>query len=301
MTQPSQVDHGLADLPASELGPAVLGAWEDFIALASDLDLAAPTRLKGWTVHDVLVHLGAWPEHDAVADLVASAGASTTTAPHLDADRTNARVVAAHRDASRAEVLAALQSARERVADYFAERHDTQGRDRGTSVLGPLPLGTVVNAVCYELAVHALDLAPAPQVSPRLLERGLAALVDTTGALSARHDITIAVGAVAPTGGWGFSSSPRGWTTHHLDAGRVSGVGIEGPAALILEASAGRVSAVPLLVSRKLVVHKLPSLLRLAPLVDEVPGIPGGPALKGTIKHLAGAGKLLGRLPGFRR
>ena len=298
MTPPSQVDHGLADLPAAELGPAVLQAWDEFIALAAGLDLGAPTRLTGWRAHDVLVHLGAWPEHDAVADLVASAGAST--GPHLNADRTNQRVVSAHREASRAEVLAALSAARERVADYFSTRHDTHGCELGSSVLGPLPLGTVVHAVCYELAVHALDLAPREASGP-LLDRGLAALVDTTGALSARHAITIEVAATTPTGGWSFSSSARGWTTHALEAGRVSGVGIEGPAALILEASAGRANPIPLLVSRKLVVHKLPSLLRLAPLVEEVPGIPGGTALKGAIKHLAGAGRLLGKLPGFRR
>lgn len=299
MTSPPQVGHGLADLPAAELAPAVLGAWDDFLALVAELDLGATTRLKGWRVHDVLVHLGAWSEHDAVADLVASAGASTGA--HLDADRTNKRLLAAHRDASRGEVLDALTKARDRVADYLATQHDGQGRELGSSVLGPLPLGTVVNASCYELAVHALDLVPAERVGSRLLDQGLAALVDTTGALSARHGITIEVAATTPSGGWRFTSSQHGWTTDRVESEQLVPVGIEGPAALILEASAGRLNAVPLLVSRKLVVHRLPSLLRLAPLVEEVPGIPGGTALKGAIKHLAGAGRLLGRLPGLRR
>lgn len=300
MTQTPPDGRGLADLPAAELGPVVLGAWDDFLALAAEVDLAAPTRLKGWTAHDVLVHLGSWPEHDAVAALLASVGTSTRTA-HVDADQTNTAVVSAHRAASRDEVLAALHLARASVAAYFSERHDEVGHEIGQSVLGPLPVATVVHAVCYELAVHALDLRPAEEVPFSLLSPGLAALADTTGALSARHSITIEVSAMAPEGGWAFASSRTGWATRELPAGRFNGIGIEGSAAHILEASAGRTHAVPLLVSRKLVVHKLPLMLGLAPLIDEVPGIPGGPALKGAIKHLAGAGRLLGKLPGFRR
>lgn len=292
--------HGLADLPAAELGPAVLSAWHDFLALAAEVDLKAPTRLKGWAAHDVLVHLGTWPEHDAVDSLLTSLG-TTARATHLDTDRTNAELVARYAGASRDEVLAALELARDRVAGYFSERHDDVGRELGQSVLGPLPAGTVVNAVCYELAVHALDLRPAAEVPFALLSRGLAALADTTGALSARHGIAIEVSALAPEGGWSFTSSRSGWVTRELGPSRVPGIGIEGSAVHILEASAGRAHAVPLLVSRKLLVHKLPALLALAPLVDEVPGIPGGPALKGAIKHLAGAGRLLGKLPGFRR
>ena len=291
--------RGLADLPAAELGPPVLAAWDAFLALAEEVDLAAPTRLPGWRVHEVLVHLGAWSDHNPVDALLASVGASTSSP--LDPDRTNAALVRAHAAASSAEVLAALHTARDRVAAYFAGgSHDKVGRELAASVVGPLPVGSVVHAACYELAVHAIDIAPSP-VPWELLSRGLAALADITGALSARHDIDASVASMTPLGGWRFESGRDGWTTAPLPPGKVPGTGIEGDAALILDVSAGRHSAVPLLMSRKLVVHRLPSFLRLAPLVEEVPGLPGGHALRGAVKHLAGAGRLLGRIPGLRR
>ena len=291
--------RGLADLPAAELGPPVLEAWDAFLALAAEVDLDAPTRLPGWRAHEVLVHLGVWDDHHPVDDLLASKG--TSTSAHLDADRANAALVSAHATAGRTAVLDALHAARARVADYFADgTHDDVGRELATSVLGPLPVGSVVHAACYELAVHATDIAPGRVPWP-LLSRGLAALADVTGALSARHAIDASVASMTPLGGWRFESGHDGWTTSALPPGKVAGTGIEGDAALILDVSAGRHSAVPLLVSRKLIVHRLPSFLRLAPLVEEVPGIPGGQALKGTVKHLAGAGRLLGRLPGLRR
>jgi hypothetical protein len=40
-------------------------------------------------------------------------------------------------------------------------------------------------------------------------------------------------------------------------------------------------------------VHGLADLVRLAPIVDEVPGLPGGPALKAAARWVAGAGRLL--------
>jgi uncharacterized protein (TIGR03083 family) len=294
--------RGLADLPATSLGPVVVGAWDEFLTLAADLDLTAPTRLSGWRVHDVLVHLGAWDDHRPVDDLLASVQSGASTAPSPpDADTQNKRLVEAHHDATPEQVLAALQDARDRVATYFDDgSHDELGRQTAHSTVGPLPVGAVVNATCYELAVHALDVAP-DRASWHLLSRGLAALADVTGALSARHGIAISVASMTPTGGWRFESSADGWTTTSLPPGRVDGTGIEGDAALILDVSAGRHNAVPLLMSRKLVVHRLPTFLRLAPLVEEVPGIPGGAALRPTIKHLAGAGRLLGKLPGLRR
>jgi len=47
-------------------------------------------------------------------------------------------------------------------------------------------------------------------------------------------------------------------------------------------------------------VQQLPSFMRLAPLLNDVPGLPGGAALKTAVSGLTGvtggAGKLLGRL-----
>ena len=40
-------------------------------------------------------------------------------------------------------------------------------------------------------------------------------------------------------------------------------------------------------------VHGLADIVRLAPIVDEVPGLPGGPALQAAARWVAGAGRLL--------
>lgn len=303
---------GLADLPPAELAPVVLAAWDDFRALAAECDLSAPSRLPGWRAHEVLVHLGAWPDKTPLAGLVQSArdGASGDV-PEPDAD--NARLVQIHRDASRQQVLDALTTAREAIADFFASDLPAEiGRLRSQSSLGPLPVLTLVHASTYELAVHALDLAPcgAPPPPASLLERGLASLMDVTGSLASRAGIDITVTAQSPEAGWAFDSDgAEGWDTRRTGAGRFEGPGVRGSLADLLDASAGRAALPSLLVTRRLVVQHLPSFMRLAPLVSEVPGLPGGAALKTGVSGVAavtdgvaslagGIGKALGR---FRR
>jgi hypothetical protein len=70
----------------------------------------------------------------------------------------------------------------------------------------------------------------------------------------------------------------------------------------LLDASAGRAGLPQLLLSRRMQVQQLPQWMRLAPLLDDVPGIPGGAALKagvgGLVAVAGGMGKVLGR---FRR
>ena len=58
--------------------------------------------------------------------------------------------------------------------------------------VGVLPLLTTILAEAYELAVHALDLrdAGAADPPPALLDAGLAALAEVTGALAAAHGVS---------------------------------------------------------------------------------------------------------------
>jgi hypothetical protein len=46
-------------------------------------------------------------------------------------------------------------------------------------------------------------------------------------------------------------------------------------------------------------VHEVTGLLALAPIVQKVPGIPGGPILQLAARTMGGAGGVLGRL--FRK
>jgi len=74
---------------------------------------------------------------------------------------------------------------------------------------------------------------------------------------------------------------------------RPPGAAVEGDAAVLLDASAGRRAVPALLASRAMRVHGLADIVRLAPIVDEVSGLPGGPALGAAARWIAGAGRLL--------
>ncbi len=154
---------------------------------------------------------------------------------------------------------------------------------------------TLVQAAAYELAVHARDLTPcrAPPPDPLLLDRALAAVLDVTGALAARAGVAITVTAQTPGYGWSFSSCPDGWSTERAPAGPLSGCGVRGDAGDLLDASAGRANLGQLLLTRRLVVQDLPAFLRLAPLVEQVPGLPGGAALAAGVAGLGRITRLL--------
>jgi hypothetical protein len=297
---------GLADTPPEVLGQSVLRAWDAFLDLVAVTDLERPSRLTGLTGRDVLVHLGAWPDNQVVQGLLdnARAGAVGTS---TSLDETNAQLLAAHRDASTDEVVAALHRGRAALAAFFSSPEAVElGRALARSTAGPLPVLTLLNAGTFELAVHALDLAPcgAPPPAPHLLDSGLSALVDITGGLASRAGVELLLAAQTPDGGWAFDSRDGGWSTGPLSAGSLTGVGVSGTAADMLEGASGRVALPQLLLTRRLVVHHLAQWMRLAPLLDDVPGLPGGAALRGAVGSVgglvggvaSGVGKVLGRL-----
>jgi uncharacterized protein (TIGR03083 family) len=294
---------GLSSTEPGELGREVLAAWDDFLDVARSADLSLSSRLPGWSGRDTCVHLGSWDDSRVLDGLLASARTGDV-ADAPDPDAGNDALVRAHRDASDADVLDALQQARDRIARFFAEEAGQTGRLLSRSTVGPLPVLSLVHAGTYELAVHALDLAPcgARPPSPQLLDRGLASLLDVTGALSSRAGVDIALTAMTPGGGWRFTSGDGDWTTERVAAGPFDGVGVRGTTVDLLDASAGRTGLPQLLLSRRMHVQQLPQWMRLAPLLDDVPGLPGGAALKagvgGLSSALGGIGKVLGR---FRR
>ncbi len=297
-----QQQHGLADAGRDVVGPMVLGAWDAFLEQAAVVDLDRPTRLPGWRAHELCVHLGCWPDHAALADLVASARAGGAGTPP-DVDGTNARVTAAHRDAPREEVLAALRRNREATARYLADEPAGLDTAPAVSTVGRLPMLSVGLGQAYELAVHGLDLVPvgAPPPPAGVLQAGLAALADVTGALAASSGITGGASLVTPDGGWAFAAAADrgGWTVRRLGGGeRPPGAVVEAAADVLLEAASGRTNPAAALVRRRLRVRDLAGLMALAPIVESAPGIPGGPILALAARTVGGAGDLLGRLRG---
>ena len=283
-------DQGLASSDSYDLPAAVTDAWDAFIRVAEGADQEARTRLEGWTVRDVLLHLGTWDGESSLSAALATRGTPAADVP-LDPDTTNAALIQAHADASADEILAALRASRDAVVDVLATAADAEiGLAPVASQLGPIPLLTLVHAGCYELAVHALDVADAVDaaVDPALLRSGIAALTDTTGCLAAREGIDATIGIDADEAPWSFTSgADGGWTVDRIE-GKAHGPRVSGSAEDLLEASAGRVDPVRLVTLRHLKVKHLGGLLVLTPIIDQVPGLPGGRGLKAAAKTLGG-------------
>ena len=133
----------------------------------------------------------------------------------------------------------------------------------------------------------------------------MAAVTDAAGALACRVGIESTAGMRTDVGSWAFRSGETGWTMGRWDTdgagadGAFEGklpVRVDASAVTILEASAARINPLKAVATRRVKVHGLPGLLCLAPIVETVPGIPGGAALRVAARGLAGAGGALGRL-----
>jgi uncharacterized protein (TIGR03083 family) len=300
---------GVIEHDRAEIRERVVGAWDEFLRVARGVDMQTESRLRGWRAHEICVHLASWDDRQPIAGVLAAARAASqgrVAEPPPDPDEGNEVVVAAHRDADRDEVIAALERARDDAAAYL-DSPEPQELDKVlvVSTVGPLPALTILHAQVYELAVHSLDLAAcgAPKPDPSLLDAGLAAMTDAAGALAARVGITSTAGIRSEAGSWAFRSSTDGWQIGRWGgSGAASAFGgkmpvrVDAPAAVLLEASAGRINPLKAVVTRRMKIHGLPGLMGLAPIVETVPGIPGAPALRLAAKGLAGAGGALGRL-----
>jgi hypothetical protein len=288
--------RGMTDEGRARVEPMVLAAWDAFLDVAEGTDLAARTRLPGWRAHEVCVHLGAWDDYRALDIIVASARMGDPGAAP-DVDAANAGVVARHRDAGRDDVLAALSRHRDGVARLFRENGPEFDGAPAASPVGRLPLLSVVLGEAYELAVHALDLhdAGGPRPASGLLLSGVAALADVTGALAAAAGIEGGAALHTPDGGWAFATDADGWIVTPVPNRRPDGTVVSGRADVLLDASAGRGNPVVQLARRRLVVHDMPGLLRLAPIVETAHNIPGGPILALAARTVSRGAGLFGR------
>lgn len=294
--------QGLLEYGRDEVRRYILDAWDAFLTSAEKVDLSASSRLPGWRAHEICVHLGSWPDHRAMSGLIESARGRGPSKP-IDVDEANAAVTKAHRDASRDEVLDALRRNRDEVADYLSDEGQAElDRKPVVATVGRIPLLTVVHATVYELAVHGLDLVScgAPEPPDELLLSGVAALADVTGALAASLDITGGAVLSTPKGGWYFAADGGGWRTTPTSSDESTGRTpvVEAELTTLLDASSGRQNPMMLLTRRKLKVHHMSGLMRLAPIVETAPGIPGGPVLRLAARTVGGAGGFVGKLTG---
>jgi hypothetical protein len=302
---PAPGEAGVLSADPGAAGARVLACWDWFTGLAEAADLSAVGRAKGRLGREVLLPLGAWPQTRSLAQLLDDADAARTT-PAIDLESEERAVLAAQAEATDSEVVAAVRAARDDLAQFLAADPDLTLLSLPTaSPLGPLPVLTLLHAIAYQLAVAALDLEPCGPTPPAaFLEAGVVALIDTTGALAARQGVECSVTAVMPGAVWGFGATTGSWRTAELPrpSGSPDGPAVEAAARVILDITAGRNLNVPgLWRDGSLVTHDVGGLMRLTPVLDQVPGIPGGAALRVASKAFGGVGRVLGRLPSWPR
>lgn len=294
--RPDTHEHGLATSGFADVATDLDRAWELFIELAGSLDPDAPSRKAGWPARTLVARLGQWEGSRSLADMVADA--HDGDAGYYDADAADEMIRSTTEDLPYDQVLASLTAARNTAARWLAsDGPDTWALVHTSSQLGPLPVLTVLNAMAYQLSVAALDLEPCgAHVPDELLGIGLVALVDTSGALAARNRMTGSVLAVTPERIVGVGSHAGQWRTRQLDGDPDTGPAVMATTKVVIDATSGRADVGRLYRSGALGVRDLPGLLRLAPALEGVPGLPPLGAIGRAMAVVGTVGGLLGRL-----
>ncbi|WP_370097539.1 hypothetical protein [Streptacidiphilus sp. MAP12-20] len=268
--------RGVAEEAPDSLRARVLGGWDAVLALASEefSEESEAGDLRAFA------GLGSWPGRPVLGGVMAAAHG-------VEAPPRRPKPFDPDRDA----VRAALEEARERVAAALDEvlASPELGRRVVDSPLGPLPVLTQIHAMGHELAQAA-----GPEVPRALADAGLAAMVDVVGALAWRQGLPVTAGLWEPDGGlgWVFTADADGWRTRPREAAD-DVPGVEGAASRLLVST----GSVPSMLARgEIRLRRVGGLLALAPLVDQVPNLPGGTLLRRAV----GAVSALSRLPGFR-
>ena len=302
---PRSADRGLATVDRARLAAGIAQSWALFAALLERADLDAPTRAKGLTVRELVIPLGAWDDNRPLAQLLDEARRGVT-GEHDQGALVDA-VREAHRHESDADVRDAIVRQGESMETWLYGADDGLADAPVASMLGTLPVITFLHAATYPLATTALDIgSTGVEVPEQLLDNGLLGLVDTIGALAARQGITASIAGITPTTLVGTAANGGAWRTELLDPVTLRlpddvGPSVEGSTRLLLEVTAGRADVPGAIRRKEISVHDLNGLLALAPIVEQVPGIPGRGALVGAIRATTAVGAALRRLPFGRR
>jgi len=306
---PTPPERGLATSDRAALTASVSQSWGLFATMLDDLDLHGPSRARGLTVREVVIPLGGWDDNRPVTQLLREA--RTGVIGHYDQGALVQRVRAAHRHESDSAIRDSIRRQGRQVTAWLELEERSLSQAPVASMLGTLPLTTFFLASTYPLATAALDLeVGGARIPQALLDNGLLGLVDTIGALAARQGITASISALTPTTLIGMGARESAWRTVRFDVAAQSeaearnpediGPALEGTTRLLLDIAAGRADVPGALRRRELAIRDIAGLLALAPIVEQVPGIPGRSALIAAIRATTTATALLRLLP-FRR
>lgn len=293
--QPMPGERGRVSSDLAGTLEATVGAWDDLLEAVTEVDPGAPTRKAGRTAARTLVVLGSWPEGRPLPAIRRDALAGVTTAEPLDA--IESRVISVHESDSREALLDSLRRARNEVADWAAS--PDVGREALLPVAGPLgtvPLGTLVAATAYQCAVAVRDLAPAGvRAAPSLLGWGLAALIDTVGAVAAQQQAALSLTAITPQVSMGTGAREGDWRTVPVTS--AEGPALTCDAGTLLDVAAGRTSAPAAYARGEIRAQDLQGLLVVAQVLSRSPGLPGTDGLRAALQayeSTAAAAKVVG-------
>ena len=296
--EPDLHEHGLASGDLDALAADIDRAWELFEDIAADVDPDAPSRKHGWTARELIARLGQWDMSRTLEDVLRDA--HDGDAGHFDADEVDEQIRAATADLPYDDIRDSLTAARTTTAEWLAtDGPETWGLVHTSSPLGPLPVLTVLNALTYQMCIAALDVEQCGATVPdELLGIGMSALIDTTGALAGRKHITGSFTAITPERIVGVGSRDGHWRTAILPEDPRTGPGAIASTRILIDATSGRSNVTHLYRTGELHVRDLGGLMRLAPVLDGVPGVPPMGAIGRAITVVDAVGGLLGR---FRR
>lgn len=294
--EPDRHEHGLASGDLAALAADIDRAWELFESVAASADLSAPSRKDGWTARELVARLGQWEFGRTLEHMLADA--HDGDADRYDADAVDEQIRLASSDLTDEDILAALAAARATTSDWLSsDGPATWGLVHTSSPLGPLPVLTVMNAMTYQLSIAALDLEPAGAMAPEdLLGVGLNALIDATGALAGRKHVTGSFTAVTPERVVGSGARGGHWRTAILEQDPHAGPAVVAPTRVIIDATSGRGNVAHFYRTGVLQVRDLTGLIRLAPVLDGVPGVPPMGAIGKALTVVDAVGGLFGRL-----
>ncbi len=292
---PEPAERGLASGEFAALAQSIMSAWAEFEGVARQSDLSAPSRKQGWRGHEVVARLGEWDFGRRLEHVLADA--RNGTAHSYDGDAIGEDVVARAATLPESDVLDALTRARASTSDWLSSPEAAEfALDTTSSPLGPLPVLTVVHAMTYQLGVAALDLRPCGgSPEPPLLATALTALVDTTGGLAGRAGVTGSFAAVTPELVVASASRSGAWRTAVLTDDPHMGPTVLAEVETILNVTSGRAQLIGLYRSGQVQVRDLPGMVRLAPVLDGIPGLPPLGAVGKALSMVDAVGGLFSR------
>lgn len=279
LLRPTYGDCGLMSPGLADIAARSIRAWELFARIAEQVDPWGPTRSKGRRARDLLIAVGDWPDARGLADMVADAHADLG---HTELrSQAEARLAEAHAGESDQAIVAAVRRSSEHVRDWYASGQAVeQTRLVTPSALGPVPMGTLIHAAAFHLAVSARDLCPAgAPPCPELDELAVVAIVDSAGAVAARLGATASIAAYSDEAASGTGTEPGRWRTVVVPRDtKKLGPAVQGPAGTLVDIAAGRVDFMG--VARHVRLKHPRRLVDMSVVLDGIPELPAATMLR---------------------